>query len=155
MPELNNSLKSQIHQHCLNLAQEHIDTLVDIMAQLKEALGSESKSTAGDKHETGRAMIQLEQERAGNQLAQAEQLLLNLQAINILLPSAETVQLGSLAVTNKGSFYVSVGLGKITLGGEMYYAVSPTAPIAVALLGKRVGESAMFNGQQITVMAIG
>lgn len=147
--------KSQIHQHCLNIAQEHIDTLSGIMAQLKEALGSESKSTAGDKHETGRAMIQLEQERAGNQLAQAEQLLLNLQAINILLPAAETVQLGSLAITNKGNFYISVGLGKIIVDDEIYYAISPTAPIAAALLGKRVGEGAMFNGQQFTVMAIG
>lgn len=151
---LETTLKSQIHQHCLSLAQEHIDTLAGIMAQLKEALGSESKSTAGDKHETGRAMIQLEQERAGNQLAQAEQLLLNLQSINVLLPAAETVQLGSLAITNKGSFYISVGLGKVTLDDEMYYAVSPTAPIAMALLGKRVGESAMFNGQQLTIMAI-
>lgn len=149
------TLKTQIHQHCLSIAQEHIDTLSGIMAQLKEALGSESKSTAGDKHETGRAMIQLEQERAGNQLAQAEQLLLNLQSINVLLPAAETVQLGSLTITNKGNFYVSVGLGKITIDDETYYAISPTAPIAVALLGKRVGEGAMFNGQQFTVMAIG
>lgn len=124
------------------------------MAQLKEALGSESKSTAGDKHETGRAMIQLEQERAGHQLAQAEQLLLSLQNINTLLPAAETVQLGSLVITNKGSFYIAAGLGKITMEGELYFAVSSTAPVALALLGKRVGEGAMFNGQQLTVMAV-
>ncbi len=148
------TLKSQLHQHCLAIAQEHVDNLVGIMAQLKEALGSESKSTAGDKHETGRAMMQLEQERAGHQLAQAEQLLLSLQNINTLLPAAETVQLGSLVITNKGSFYIAAGLGKITMEGELYFAVSSTAPVALALLGKRVGEGAMFNGQELTVMAV-
>ncbi len=124
------------------------------MAELKDALGSESKSTAGDKHETGRAMIQLEQERAGHQLRQAEELLLALQAINTMLPPTETIQLGSLAITDKGSFYISVGLGKITLDGKLYYAVSPTAPIAVALLGKRVGDGPVFNGQQMVVKSI-
>ncbi len=124
------------------------------MAELKDALGSESKSTAGDKHETGRAMIQLEQERAGHQLRQAEELLLSLQAINTLLLPAETIQLGSLAITDKGSFYISVGLGKITLDSKLYYAVSPTAPIAVALLGKRVGDIVPFNVQELIVQAI-
>jgi transcription elongation GreA/GreB family factor len=154
MADANTTLKSQLHQHCLAMAQEQVDNLNAIMAELKDALGSESKSTAGDKHETGRAMIQLEQERAGHQLAQAEQLLLSLQSINVLLPAAETIQLGSLAITNKGSFYISVGLGKITMDGELFYAVSPTAPIAVALLGKRVGEGTMFNSQQLIIKVI-
>ncbi len=124
------------------------------MAELKDALGSESKSTAGDKHETGRAMIQLEQERAGHQLRQAEELLLSLQAINTMLPPAETIQLGSLAITDKGSFYISVGLGKITLDSMLYYAVSPTAPIAAVLMGKRVGDGPVFNGQQLVIKSI-
>jgi transcription elongation GreA/GreB family factor len=136
------------------MAQEQVDNLNAIMAELKDALGSESKSTAGDKHETGRAMIQLEQERAGHQLRQAEELLLSLQSINILLPPAETIQLGSLAITDKGSFYISVGLGKITLDSKLYYAVSPIAPIAVALLSKRVGDGPVFNGQQLVIKSI-
>jgi transcription elongation GreA/GreB family factor len=148
------SNKQQLHEQCLTIALEQVSNLNAIMAELKDALGSESKSTAGDKHETGRAMIQLEQERAGHQLRQAEELLLSLQAINTLLLPAETIQLGSLAITDKGSFYISVGLGKITLDSKLYYAVSPTAPIAVALLGKRVGDIVPFNAQELIVQAI-
>jgi transcription elongation GreA/GreB family factor len=148
------SNKQQLHEQCLTIALEQVSNLNAIMAELKDALGSESKSTAGDKHETGRAMIQLEQERAGHQLRQAEELLLSLQAINTLLLPAETIQLGSLAITDKGSFYISVGLGKITLDSKLYYAVSPTAPIAVALLGKRVGDIVPFNVQELIVQAI-
>ncbi|CAN5289134.1 hypothetical protein BH09BAC1_BH09BAC1_08590 [soil metagenome] len=148
------SLKNELHQHCLYLAQEQVDNLNAIQAELKEALGSESKSTAGDKHETGRAMIQLEQERAGHQLRQAEELLLALQSINVLLPPADSVQLGSLASTTKGSFYISVGLGKVLLEEVQYFVVSPTAPVAAALIGKRVGEKAVFNGQEVVVLGI-
>ncbi len=146
--------KQTLHQYCLHLAQEQVDNLNAIQAELKDALGSESKSTAGDKHETGRAMIQLEQERAGHQLRQAEELLLALQSINVLLPPADSVQLGSLAITSKGQFYISVGLGKVVLEGVQYFVVSPTAPVAAALIGKRLGDEAQFNGQALTVTSI-
>lgn len=151
---MSTATKAQLHQHCLTLAKEQVDTLQQVLQELKEALGSESKSTAGDKHETGRAMIQLEQERAGHQLRQAEELLLALQSINVLLPPAESMQLGSLAITNKGQFYVSVGLGKVLFEGMQYFVVSPTAPVAAALLGKKVGEQAVFNGQEVVVEGI-
>jgi hypothetical protein len=64
------------------------------------------------------------------------------------------VQLGSLAITNKGQFYISVGLGKVVFEGVQYFVVSPTAPVAAALLGKRVGEQAVFNGQEVVVEGI-
>ena len=37
------------------------------MKEIKEALFEEIKSSVGDKHETGRAMLQLEREKVGNQ----------------------------------------------------------------------------------------
>lgn len=128
--------------------------MLAIQAELKEALGTESKSTAGDKHETGRAMIQLEMERAGHQLEQAEQLLAALQAINPE-QAADTVQLGSMVQTDKGVFYVSVGLGKVLFDEDTYFVVSPTAPVAKVLLGKRAGERASFNGQEIKLLQVG
>lgn len=151
---MSTSVKQTLHQHCLHLAQEQVNCLVAIQAELKEALGSESKSTAGDKHETGRAMIQLEQERAGHQMQQAEQLLQALLVINPQLPPAETVQLGSLVATNKGHFYISVGLGKVVWQEVIYFVVSPTAPVALALLGKKCGNTTLFNGQEVTITAL-
>ncbi len=40
----------------------------------KKALFSETKSSAGDKHETGRAMLQLEMEKTSQQLAVINQM---------------------------------------------------------------------------------
>lgn len=145
--------KLQLHQHCLQLAQEQVDRLLTIQAELKDALGSESKSTAGDKHETGRAMIQLEQERAGEQLRQAEQQLSSLLIINPK-QSSQMVQTGSLVLTNTGVFYISVGLGKVLLDDKTYFVVSPNAPVAMALLGKKAGEETVVNGQAITIDSI-
>ena len=42
------------------------------MDELSSSLGKETKSTAGDKHETGRAMVQREMEQAGDRLARCE-----------------------------------------------------------------------------------
>ena len=44
------------------------------MDELSSSLGKETKSTAGDKHETGRAMVQREMEQAGDRLARCEAL---------------------------------------------------------------------------------
>lgn len=145
--------KLQLHQHCLQLAQQQVDRLLTVQAELKEALGSESKSTAGDKHETGRAMIQLEQERAGEQLRQAEQQLSAIQAIELEQKTAK-VQLGSLVQTDKGLFYIAVGLGKVLIDDKTYFVVSPSAPVAQAMLGNRAGDEITFNGQMFTIVTI-
>ena len=44
-----------------------MDTVEQIISSNQKALQSETKSSAGDKHETGRAMLQLEIEKASQQ----------------------------------------------------------------------------------------
>ena len=56
-------------------------TIEHTMQSNQEALDSESKSSAGDKHETGRAMLQLEMEKAGQQLQEVEKMKLILEKI--------------------------------------------------------------------------
>ena len=47
----------------------------DALASLKTSLASEAKSTAGDKHETGRAMIQAEMVRLNDTLVRSKDML--------------------------------------------------------------------------------
>ena len=64
--------KQQLYNQCTALIQKKRLQIEGSIALLQVSLTSESKSTAGDKHETGRAMIQLEREKLGNQLKQLE-----------------------------------------------------------------------------------
>ncbi len=145
--------KPRLHALCLAYVQERMAACQAAIQAAQESANSETKSSAGDKYETGRAMAQNERDRNMVQLRQAQQLLGELQRIQPEL-SCDTVRPGALAHTSMGVFYVSISAGKLTVDGQDYFAVSAAAPVAAALAGKRVGEQVMFNGKPVRVVAV-
>ena len=61
-------LKKSLFQHCLDHLNKNLVLYEKRKLEILAALESESKSSAGDKHETGRAMVQLEREKLGEQI---------------------------------------------------------------------------------------
>lgn len=150
---LNN--KPAFYTACLAYVQLRLDAARAGMAAAQESSNSETKSSAGDKYETGREMANQERDRHAAQLHEAQQLLAALQKMNPELPS-DIVRPGALVTTSLGVFYLSIGAGKLAIAeGQEFLAVSPAAPIIIALHGKRVGEEIVFNGQKVQVLAIG
>ena len=146
-------VKPQLHAACLAYVQERIDACQAAIQAAQESANSETKSSAGDKYETGRAMAQNERDRNTVQLRQAQQLQGELQRINPELP-CDTVRPGALAHTSMGVFYLGISAGKLTVQGQDYFAVSAAAPVAAALAGKRAGEQALFNGKPVRVLTV-
>lgn len=147
------SLKPQLHAACAAFVQQRIEAAQAAMLTAQESANSETKSSAGDKYETGRAMAQEERNRNAVQLQQALQLQGELTRINPAAPS-DTVRPGALVSTSLGRFYISISAGKLTLEGQEYFAVSAAAPVAVALGGRRAGEEVLFNGQKVRIVTI-
>ncbi len=148
------SPKPALHAACLAYVQLRLDAARAGMAAAQESSNSETKSSAGDKYETGRAMAQQERDRYAAQLHEAQQLLAALHKLNPELP-ADTVRPGALAATSLGLFYISIGAGKLTTAeGQEFLAISPAAPLAVALSGRRTGETVVFNGKPVQLTAV-
>ena len=146
--------KAACYAACLAYVQMRLAAARAGMAAAQESSNSETKSSAGDKYETGRAMAQQERDRHAAQLHEAQQLLAALQKLQPELP-CDTVRLGALAATSLGVFYVSIGAGRLrTAEGQEVLAVSAAAPVVAALAGRRAGEEVVFNGQKIQVQAI-
>ena len=147
------TIKQQLHSLCLAYIEERIHGAHQAIQFAQASANEETKSSAGDKYETGRAMAQLEIEKNSTQLAEAQklkQLLLHLDPFKI----ADTVQAGSLIITNHGSFYISIPAGQFTVEGEIYFAISPASPIAQKLLGLNVGDKFGFNKKEFEVKQI-
>jgi transcription elongation GreA/GreB family factor len=143
--------KSSLHAACLAYVQLRLDAARAGMQAAQESSNSETKSSAGDKYETGREMAQQERDRHAMQLHEAQKLLADLQKINPELPS-DTARLGALVATSLGHFYLSISAGRLTTAdGQEFMAVSPVAPIAVALQGRKAGEEMVFNGKKIKI----
>ena len=147
------NIKLTLHAACAAFIAERIAAATLAMRTAQESANSETKSSAGDKYETGRAVAQEERNRNAAQLHQAQQLQAELARIE---PTAacDTVRPGALVQTSMGWFYLSISAGPLTVAGVTYFAVSFAAPVAVALKGKRAGEDAVFNGKAVRVLAI-
>ena len=70
-------------------------------------------------------------------------------------PPHDAVEHGACVVTNRQKFFLSIGAGKFMVSpNEVWFAISAQTPIYLALKGKRVGDSIVFNGQEQTVKEI-
>lgn len=145
--------KSLIFQKCVDVLQERIQQIQYERAQVQASANEETKSSVGDKYETGRAMAQLEIERFTQQLLETQKLLnrlLELKEVHI----QDRVVAGSLVHASQGYFYVSVSLGMIEWNADRFYCISPEAPLGKELLGKKVGEQVTINGRSFQIIAI-
>ncbi|MEM9142022.1 MAG: 3-oxoacyl-ACP synthase [Bacteroidota bacterium] len=124
------------------------------MAQIRDTLKEETKNSAGDKHETGRALLQLEREKLGQQLQEAEKLQRVMERIPISSTPPERVVSGSLVQTDKNHYYVGISAGLCTKDTQAVFCISPRTPIGQQLLGKKVGDYFTMNGQMQTILAI-
>lgn len=147
------NLKTTLYNHCLSYVQDRIQTASEAMRTAQESANSETKSSAGDKYETGRAMAQLERDRHAQLLAEAQRMLADLEKINPDITSSVAVP-GSLVQTSRGTFFISISAGKLTVEGADYFAVSSASPIGALLLGKRVGDVVAFNRMSYAVLGV-
>lgn len=133
---------------------ERIATITQAIQSAQQSAGEETKSSAGDKYETGREMMQQETNRNMAQLTEANKLKVALNQIPADAPPASFVQTGSLVLTDNGSFYIAISAGALKYNGETYFAVSIASPIGMQLKGKRVNESFMLNSKVYRIQSV-
>ena len=146
-------LKSALYEACLRFIEVRIETAETALAQAQEASNDDTKSSAGDKFETTREMMQQDIFRNKRLLADAQQNLALLKSL-VDVPAAETVKNGSLVETSQGVFYVSISAGQLTVAGKTAFAISAASPVGQLMLGKRVGETFSFNQKDFKIIDI-
>jgi len=136
--------KESIYTACVLAINIKIKALENNLHELSESAASDNKSSAGDKHETARAMVQLEQEKISRQLDKVLAQQVILQKIDYSLKSEQIIK-GSLIKTNKGYLFLSIALGKINVEGIDVIILSPQSPLGIKLIGLKVKSSVTIN----------
>ena len=72
----------------------------------------------------------------------------------VAVEAASVVVKGSLVKTNLGLLFVSVALGKVSIGELTVMALSPQSPLGQQLMGLSVGESAIINNNIYMIESI-
>ena len=131
------------------------EKLLNIQSELNgldRSLKNETKSSAGDKFETSREMIQQEREKLYNLQLNTKHMLDLLSSTKGKTPTI--VESGALVETDKACLHISIPLGKISLGELTVFFISPSSPLAQAMLNKKVNDAVVFNGVEHKIISI-
>lgn len=150
---MNLALKAALYNSCTSYLKKRLDVIEHRLNELNDSLEAETKSSVGDKYETGRAMIHLEKDKQMQQLAV---LLAHRKQLHAIDPSTQytTVEQGALVQTSQGVFYLSIPAGKLIIEGSIYFAITLAAPIGQLLFQKKVGDSFDFRGKSYVLEAM-
>ncbi len=144
------NIKRELYSYCQDYVKDKLKTIEDTIKSSQNALESETKSSAGDKHETGRAMLQLEMEKAGQQLKVVSEMKLKLDRLDIDFVS-KNIRLGSVVMTSQANYFIAISSGKIEIDKTVFFAISSDSPIGKLLLGKEVNDEVVFREQPIRI----
>jgi len=125
----------------------------NIMDEVQASANEESKSSTGDKYETGRAMMHLETEKAATQLADALNMKRALDQIDID-KSSNTAKMGSIVITDNGNFFIAVAIGKIEIRKKDYFVISPLSPLGKELINRKVGDKIVVNARSYSITKV-
>lgn len=139
------NLKDLLFDHCENNINSKLKNYLKIDQELFKSLNEETKSSAGDKHETTRAMIQIEREKNSKQIKEIENLKKQLLSIKSIKVNNSKVSQGSIVYTSNCNYFISISCKLYENESNIIYCVSPKTPIAKEYLGKKVGDKVNFN----------
>lgn len=150
---MKDTLKSDLLQLLSKDLNYKIDTLQSEYKVYMESAANETKSTAGDKHDTSRSMMQLEQEKLSGQLQQFK---LQKKTLELIDPwkSLTSVQLGAVVFTNLGNFFLVVSGKPIQIDNSIFNCISIQSPIGKMLQGSGIGTTKVFMGKSYTIQLI-
>lgn len=154
MERLDDALKRKhlVHRALITRIQEEVRMLSDTLNSIQLSANNETKSSAGDKYETGRAMAQLEIEKIAGLLHGKERSLMFVAGLS--LDYMADVRPGSLVETSMGWFYIGVNGGEVSADDETVRCISPASPLAIAMRGKKTGETFRLMQNEHTIGTI-
>ncbi|SHI68962.1 Transcription elongation factor, GreA/GreB, C-term [Mesonia phycicola] len=138
---------------CTSYVEERLHRLQLALKDLEQDLSNETKSSAGDKYETSREMINIEINKLQNQI-QGFKKLKEILTLVEHRKSSTSIQLGSVVKTNQANYFIAIPVGEITTEKEKFYGIGLNSPIGQLLLGKKVGEEFNFQQKQYIIKEV-
>lgn len=147
------TLKEQLYICCIEYVKKRETEMRKAIAEAQEAANEETKSSAGDKFETGREVLQQEIDLNLIRLNELDKMR---QTLEKILPGQKSYSAGpgSVVKTNNGNYYISISAGQLKVDGVTYYAISAASPIGAKLAGGKTGDQFEMNGKKFIIEGV-
>lgn len=147
------NFKEKVYATYKQLLDDKINHLQLILRELSHSAANETKSTAGDKHETALAMLQIEQENKRKQLRELQQQQVLFEKIDPTIVSPHILN-GSLVQTVQGYFFISIALGKTVVDDKTIFALSPSSPLGQKFMHQKPTDILELNGRTYNIITV-
>jgi transcription elongation GreA/GreB family factor len=145
-------LKQQLYNLCGEYITDREAEIKKIIAEAREAANNETKSSAGDKYETGREVMQQDIDLNMTRLNELNKLKQTLDRIP--MQSNTTAQPGAVVCTSLINYYIAISAGQLKVDGVVYFAISAASPIGMKLAGLGAGDTCMLNDKKIKIKSV-
>jgi transcription elongation GreA/GreB family factor len=146
-------MKKAIFKKLNEMLNHRIDAAKKAIEEAIESRDEETKSSIGDKYETGRAMVELEMDKLQEQLDLTLKLKKNLSYVKVDAVSSQA-EYGSIVVTNQGTYFIAIGLGVVEVENKKIFCISLASPIGQAIQDKKAGDKIEFQNKIIEIKSI-
>ena len=148
--------KSELIKLINQKLSEKIENFEKLIAETR-ASNNDTKSSMGDKYETGREMLQQEinnlQVQLNEVLKQQDFLKTSFDKLR-MTKKFDKAEKGAIVKTERGLFFISVSLGEITFENQKIICISPESPLAKAMNGKQKDEGFSLNNMNQKILII-
>lgn len=147
------TIKTAIWQACRAHIDARVATAEEALVAARDASQDDTKSSAGDKYETGREMMQQEIDRNERLLAEAKAMGQVLESVDVD-EQKQQGSVGAVIETDRGVFFLGPGIGVLETSYGRVFALSASAPIGRLLLGCKPGDVVRYNNTAYAVSQV-
>ena len=145
------SLKARL---LMQLKEQHENTVVKLKSVIDDTQKSANEYGAQkDRYDSYRMKLLRKKDMYTQQLVKLLEQTEVLDKIAIEKPYNK-VEFGALVITQKQKIFISIGIGKLELDGDLYFAISPNVPIFKAMQGLSAGDTFNFRDEKIKILSI-
>ena len=130
-----------------------LNTVTESLDSERNAIQQETKSSAGDKYETQREMLQADIRRSEAQLEETKN---HLEIIDHLYDFHGAIMLGTVVHLDQGSqkliVFIGPAVGDIEVQGIKLKTISAASPFGHLLMGKHKGKTISFNQKSFQIV---
>ncbi|MFC5626075.1 hypothetical protein [Algoriphagus winogradskyi] len=146
-----NTFKEKVYQTAIAQVKEKINLLKAERKAINDGILEDTKSSAGDKFETGRETMSRDLMTVENQLKQANFEFDELCRFQAIKEPSATIQEGSLVQVGSDQYLISISLGQVNVDGQKLFMLSKSSPLGEILVGRKKGDQVEFRGRNLTI----
>jgi hypothetical protein len=144
-------IKQLLVNECQRIQQEVVDSSKAAMNEAQVALNEYGPNK--DRYDSFRDQLISRRDMFAGQYQKALAECSVLIRINTTAKN-DCAEFGAVVITDKSNFFIAISIGKITIDGELFYAISPNVPLYQSMKGLKKGDTFEFNKQKHRIIDI-